>query len=452
MAIINRWYRVLETLVLQHRVSFEEMRSDLNINSATLQKSIEQLNEVLDADLHIRFEQNQLVLEVYDYDRLEEILAGSLRKESDFNSSSKRSSYLIKRLIQSSSPLLIDDLAYEIGVSRTTINKDLKHVKDLAKQFNIEIKSHLKFLINRLIFHAQASDLFHGEIQSKYPLAFEMAKVAASVLEEKIGGRVESSELSYLALYFEMILRENKQDWSNKQRKIAVVCTTGRGTACWQLIRVLGQDIAVTQYSEEEFDPLDSDDYFAIFTTIPLKFSGRKSPVIQITNSFDDQWLQNEWQRVHRYHQKNLETLTAKYIGLSSENSYQANLEIMSRSLEKEGLVDKEFSRRILEREKKQSTNFGNGIGFPHTVNGQSSQTILMLGVVNQAQEIREEDVEFIFLVAIPQKVEQEVESDLLELYNDIFRIASDESLKEELRKIKTDSDLRMLSRNKGVF
>ncbi|MBY5034241.1 PTS sugar transporter subunit IIA [Streptococcus gallolyticus] len=621
MAIINRWYRILETLVARHRVSFEEMRSDLKISAATLQKSIEQLNDILDADLQIRLEDNFLSLEVYDYHRLEEILAGSLRKESDFNSSSKRSSYLIKRLIQSPDPLLIDDLAEEIGVSRTTINKDLKHVKAIAEPFHIDIsgkpnrglgvkgtelqlrlfylhyvyryfdsavlteesdaileqlyqtyklpkktqellskvisitvarikrhrflgetipfytneladseimaeliyhleftyhlslsqfeqdfisfplntqyidslayqpideaglenlymkmvkrvkdslgvhfdehrlytemRSHLKFLINRLIFHVQANDLFHGEIQSNYPLAFEMAKVAASVLEEHLGGRVEPAELSYLALYFEMVLRGNEQVGPSVQRKIAVVCTTGRGTAnmiCRQLTRVLGQDIAITQYSEEEFDPLDSDDYFAIFTTIPLKFSGKKSPVIQITNLFDDQWLQNEWQRVNRYHQKNLETLTLKFVRLPKESSYQAYLGTMCRMLDEQGLVDKKFAERILEREEKQSTIFGNGIGFPHTINQQSSQTILMVGVMEEPHEEQNQALEFIFLVAIPQKVEHQMETELLELYDDIFRIAGDDNLKSELRNIQTESELLALSRSKGVF
>ena len=40
-----------------------------------------------------------------------------------------------------------------------------------------EIKSHLGPLINRLIFHVQANDIFHGEVQTQYPFAFEMAKL-----------------------------------------------------------------------------------------------------------------------------------------------------------------------------------------------------------------------------------------------------------------------------------
>ena len=50
MAVVNRWYRILELLVTQQRLTLEELRSDLNISLSTLQKSIEQLNELLDSD------------------------------------------------------------------------------------------------------------------------------------------------------------------------------------------------------------------------------------------------------------------------------------------------------------------------------------------------------------------------------------------------------------------
>ena len=621
MAVVNRWYRILELLVTQQRLTLEEMRSDLNVSLSTLQKSIEQLNELLDSDLQIKQEGQLVSLEVYDYRRLEDILAGSLRKESDFNSSSKRTSYLIKRLVRSSQPLLIDDLAEEIGVSRTTINKDLRQVKELAAAYQVnilgrpnrglevsgselnlrlfyihhvyayfdsdtlteesqsfledlyqtfklpkktqelltkviaitiarlrrqqqlqqplayftneladsdlvhqliyhiemtyhlslsqyeqdfisyplhiqyidglpyrpspspellalfqkmvqkvketllvtfneeslyvEMHRHLKFLLHRLIFHVQANDIFHGDIPNKYPLAFEMAKVAGQELQQSFGYQLAISELSYLALYFEMALREEESEKQLLTRKIAVVCTTGRGTAnmiCRQLRRVLGQEISISQYSEEEFNPLEDDDYFAIFTTIPLKLTGLKSPVVHLTNLFDDQWLQDEWKRVNRYHQKNLETITLKFIRLSDEASYQAYLEKMVASLEKEGLVDSQFLNRTLDRELQQSTIFGNGIGFPHTINQKEGQTILMLAVLDPIHQEGAEQVEFIFLVAIPQQVEGQMEAELLELYDDIFRIASDASLKGDLKKVMTEAEFLAFTRSKGVF
>ena len=139
MTIVNRWYNILEKMVSQPTYSLVDMRSELDISMQTLQKSIQQLNDVLAPSIQIISQDDQLMLEVYDYTELERILSGSLKRESDFNSSSKRIAYLLKRLIESTSPLLIDDLAEEAGVSRSTLNKDLKQVKSLAESYSITI-------------------------------------------------------------------------------------------------------------------------------------------------------------------------------------------------------------------------------------------------------------------------------------------------------------------------
>lgn len=139
MTLVNRWYNILEKMVSQPTYSLVDMRSELDISMQTLQKSIQQLNDVLAPNIQIISQDDKLMLEVYDYTELERILSGSLKQESDFNSSSKRIAYLLKRLIKSNSPLLIDDLAEEAGVSRSTLNKDLKQVKSLAESYSITI-------------------------------------------------------------------------------------------------------------------------------------------------------------------------------------------------------------------------------------------------------------------------------------------------------------------------
>lgn len=88
MAVVNRWYQILNTLVAQHHVSLDEMLGILEVSPQTLQNSIEQLNDILDRDVQIRQEDSMLYLDVLDYARLEEILSGKLRRETDFNSSS----------------------------------------------------------------------------------------------------------------------------------------------------------------------------------------------------------------------------------------------------------------------------------------------------------------------------------------------------------------------------
>ncbi|MCU9533386.1 BglG family transcription antiterminator [Streptococcus sp. CSL10205-OR2] len=621
MATVKRWYKILDMLVANPGMTLEELQKDLNISLQTLLKSLEQLNDLLDEDIHLYQKDNKLYLEVYDYARLEQILAGSLRKEMDFNSSSKRMAYLIRRLSKSSTPLLIDDLADDIGVSRGTINKDLKKVKTLSNTYHVdiigrpnrgieikgdevnlrllyihqvygyfesdrltnetklflkdlftsyriplkiqelmvniiaiivarvskgkvlknpityyqnalakdemiqelvehiekhyditlnqyerdflsfplntqyidglnyktefnselcllydnmiqnirdkiliqfdsnqlfeEIKTHLKFLINRLIFHVQNKDIFHGDIRTKYPLSFEMARVAMEKLEQDFGYTIELSEISYLALYFEMILRHSEGFITPPQKKVAIVCTTGRGTAMMiyrRLEQILGNGVKIEQFSEEEFNPEVHDDYFAIFTTVPLKFGSLKSPVIQITNLFDDKWLQAEWQKVTHYHKRHLNQTELDFMRLTKKDTYEDYLIAMSNQLVTRKLVDEGFINRILEREAKQSTIFHNMIAFPHTINQRGTKIILMLGVLDIPYKNEGRQTDLIFLVAIPKTIEKEMESELLELYDLIFSVASDNTLKEKIRHLKTEEEFLETVRNGGLF
>lgn len=180
MTIVNRWYNILEKMVSQPTYSLVDMRSELDISMQTLQKSIQQLNDVLAPSIQIISQDDQLMLEVYDYTELERILSGSLKRESDFNSSSKRIAYLLKRLIESTSPLLIDDLAEEAGVSRSTLNKDLKQVKSLAESYSITISGKpnrgLEVLgseLNlRLLYIHQVAPYFEGKTLTEAHLLF----------------------------------------------------------------------------------------------------------------------------------------------------------------------------------------------------------------------------------------------------------------------------------------
>lgn len=283
-----------------------------------------------------------------------------------------------------------------------------------------------------------------------------MATVAGKVLEKNFATRIELSECSYLALYFELIMREKEdQIVQTKMKKIAVVCTTGRGTAnmiCRRLAKVLGPDIVISQFSEEQFNPEKDDNYFAIFTTVPLKFGQLKSPLVQITNLFNDQWLQNEWQKVQHIHQRRQKSNIVRFIRMEEESTYETYLIKMATALVDEGLVDLAFPERILQREEKQSTLFGNQIAFPHTLNLLDQNPVLMVGILEKLFVAGSQEVALIFMVAIPKSVEEDTETELLEVYDDIFRIASDKCLWNELQLLKSQEEFNQFIAEKGVF
>ena len=72
-----------------------------------------------------------------------------------------------------------------------------------------EMKDHLRNVMNRLVFHVECHDLFYGEIERQYPLAYELAKIGLQELGRLLNRCVPTVEFGYLALYFELALRGN---------------------------------------------------------------------------------------------------------------------------------------------------------------------------------------------------------------------------------------------------
>lgn len=510
MAFVNRWYQILDLLITHKDISIIDLQKKLSSSSKTVKSSIDLLNEELIGIAKIVQRKKSYSIEVEDAEEFELILAGKLKKETDFNSASKRVAFILKQLIEEKSFILIDDLSEALGISRSTVYNDFRMLKKLLKPFDtevvgtpnrgiqikgsefnlrllyiyyvqdyfyenylendtramiqkiislsgipqyygrllykvisismkriiegnyletipncytnfikeeeqieqliyhletkyrvtlsqteqdflwfplnlsansliertvvptaveqyfkamlkrihrtlvldinekvlfLEMKEHLKYMINRIVVQAKLSDLFYGEIERQYPFAYELAKVGLQEIEEVVGRTIPTVEISYLALYFELALKSQQNEPAKKQ--IAVVCHSGRGTAMIirrQLERVLGNDIRITHLSEEAYHQENLTDYFAIFTTIPLKHLEQvKSPIIKLTNLFDDHWLRNEWEKAERLQSVGKQSILLHFNHLDPDLTYQKNVESMIAELTKEHMVDECF-------------------------------------------------------------------------------------------------------------
>lgn len=71
------------------------------------------------------------------------------------------------------------------------------------------------------------------------------------------------------------------------------------------------------------------------------------------------------------------------FSSVESPKTYQQYLLNMVALLEKLQMIDEGFRNRIIDREK-QSTIFGGGIAFPHTINQGYAKTILMFGKLEE--------------------------------------------------------------------
>lgn len=609
MALINRWYQLLQHFITHDRLSLDELQKITDTSPQTTKKAIQLLNDQMEHIAKIEENKNIYTLVVMDSQQFSEIMNGSLKQRTDFNSSTKRLAVLIDCFMNQEGYVVIDDLSELLGVSRSTVNKDLRSLKRvmlnyqvsligtpnkglringsesqlrllylqhaydyleqpalsdellhridriaLAKKldfrtlgllqktivltiqriragkpliqavpyyvnyfaedtlleelfvclatdysltisqfdfdflcfplniFNnnlvketqadnakvkelfrfmmeqinqaviinldqeelfLNLRAHFMFLINRLIFQVGTYDIFREEFKHKHAFSHEIAEIGIDALAQRLQKPTQLAELSYLAIYFELALKSDNQA---KMKEIAVVCNTGKGTSLMikrQLETVLGPNIRIAHYSEEEYETKDLDRYFVVFTTIPLKHTKATTAVIKLTDLFNENWLLSEWKRIVASKAAAFEQIQIDFKYLNKQLTYEDNLIVMLDELRAKRKIDDAFKTYILKKAQEESAVIDNGIAFPHGINRQSEEIIVTIGIYPTGGAL--EEIELIFLVAIPENLTLAMEDELLSFYDTIFVISSNQELREQVKQISSKEEYRQL-------
>lgn len=416
----------------------------MHLTPYTIKNNIKLLNNELQGIAWIQESSKSYYIEIKDFKQLDKVMAGSFKKESDFNSSSKRVAYIIRELFLKGNYKVIADFAEELSVSRNTVNNDLKTARNQLKEYEVridsttgkgirligapldirlayinlvqdyfeyffisestvnqiyhitsnynldnktvellikavdatlgaiergyslekpipfynnaiedsslfeeivyiiennynislsqyekdflnyplnlnnihrvdrnykanqnylltifnnmvekieesfvididretlfnEIYNHLYHLINRTIFHVRPKEMFFGEVEEEYPFSYEVAKVAIQSIEDDINHQIDSTEIDFLTLYFEMILRDTKK---SRSLNIAIISNSGLGTANIirsQIDSVVGKGTRFTHFTEIEYLKEDLTDFFCNFYFNTDRKSTRRS-------------------------------------------------------------------------------------------------------------------------------------------------------------------------------
>lgn len=139
MAIINRWYQILKIMDNYQSLKQKELANLLKISPQTLSKNIYLLNNELEEIASINSDNAVYTLDVFDVSEYEKILAGKLKRESDFNSTTKRMADILKRLIGTETMVTIDQLSEEMMVSRGTVSNNISSLRKIISDYKVEI-------------------------------------------------------------------------------------------------------------------------------------------------------------------------------------------------------------------------------------------------------------------------------------------------------------------------
>ena len=353
----------------------------------------------------------------------------------------------------------------KLQVKKTTEDLILK-IKDKIKQeMNIKIQSerimhefmyHIQFMINRMKYGFKIRGIDCEEIKSSNSVAYTVAEVAASVIQNEENIEISNEEIALMSVYFGILIDKSNLE-KNKIYNIAIICGTGRISARVvesNLKKIIKNETVMDLYSDSNIDSEILDKYDLVVSTVKLDID-TKSEIIYIKDVLDRSELKRKIDLL-KYSDNNeisfIKGMDSIMLGILDENrffvldknySYSENVNMMIDILENEGHLDAGFKERIRKREEKSSMIFEDTVAFPHTINYASKNIELALGVVpeNMSDE-KGKDIKLVFLLGLPE--DDGDDTILVKIYDEIIKIASDKELVEEISKIENYKDLLM--------
>ena len=154
---------------------------------------------------------------------------------------------------------------------------------------------HLYYAINRIALNIKYKNPMLKEIKEKYKLPYEVAKIAAVVLEEKHNICVSEDEIGYIALHFGAYIEKSEKNFL-KIKKAAIICSTGLGTAKLlnvKLKKLLDENIEFNTFSDMDFTEEIAENYDMVFTTVDLNIK-LDIPMVKLTSIFEEDELKKE--------------------------------------------------------------------------------------------------------------------------------------------------------------
>lgn len=238
------------------------------------------------------------------------------------------------------------------------------------------LKMYFHGLIERVKNQVRMEDVFVEEIKRKYPLVFEMGIYVLEFLEQRLGRSISDVESCYIALHLGaasermnsvrkyravMILPHNQSFSDMCVKKISDMFRERM-----EVVKVFGY------FEEDEVSALDPD---LLLSTFPLEH-GLDVETVSINLFVDSETESKILQAINRLDKKGFRLEFTSHIGnLIRKEHYHSQVDMdqpeeiirmLCAGLEKEGIVEPEFTEVVLKREQMSPTSFVNTFAIPH--------------------------------------------------------------------------------------
>lgn len=397
--------------------------------------------------MYKNFERDSKVLQdfIERIEKIYDIVIGP--KEIDFISFpiNTRNSAYVNQIDNAKNEVLLEEIVQQM-IDKVRF-RFMIHVD--ANEFFDKVRFHLLFLINRLIFRIPVKDIFSEQIKIRFPLAFELGKISMDVLHEEYRLMGTKVDISYLAVYFALILDERKVISENlpEKKKVAIVTNNGRGTFEMikrQLQEIIGPDSSIEFLTLMDLKQKEVSNYSILFSTEHI-LTDVHLPIIQIEGIIDETLITRRISEIRDQGvgpMDEIRKLTEVNVKvLKDKDSYKGYVKSMVKDLVDRGISSSNIYDLFLEKESVSSMVYENRVAFPHLTDSKTEQFSLTLGIIKEETQ----NIKLIILLLIPKSLSSRQENALLKIYDEIFKMIRDPKMVARLRELENAADLNFL-------
>ena len=350
---------------------------------------------------------------------------------------------------QNSSISLTDETEKLVNELLLLINTtfDIDVICDL--EFRIALGLHLEQLLKRIQYGTQVKNPLLNDIKFKYPYAYTMAKVAATLIHKITGKIVIEDEVGYIALSLQLLL-----EGINKKKRgkyILLVCPFGQTSANlfkYKYLEVFSDQIeSIETSSVEGVKKYDLNRFDYIFTLAPLEI--KTSVPILNANCFLNETTINDIKNRLKTDNKGFSYFeNIKFIDSLNAKDREEALKKICKIVKDDNNIEDDLYERVKAREKIASTDYAYKTAVPHPDRLLVDDTYICMAILEKPIMWVLQEVCIVVLVLIGRRDKDKVQ-EFYQLFaqflmdenkvDKLIRSRSKEKLLELINKMKED-------------
>lgn len=280
-------------------------------------------------------------------------------------------------------------------------------------ELRMNLARHIMPLSVRLTYNLHIDNPLLADIKRRYPLAYAMARDAATVLIDTYGSVPSEEELGYIALAFALALERKKTEAPKKN--LLVVCASGAGSArllAYKMEAEFGDQVDsittcnVTQVPNVDFSRVDY-----VITTVQLPCEV-PVPVREVTLFLDEADRHRVRSLLEHGDAPSLATFFPRELFFTHQE-FASREEVIAFACQRVAAhedMPSNLEELVWKRERAAPTAFGNGVALPHPFEAVSATTFASVILLDAPIAWGETEVQAVFFISVARSATSDID------------------------------------------